>query len=189
MWQNLECTGASPTARSGAQAVALADCFYIFGGYTKKDGEYFNDLYRFDTSDHRWVKVNYRPTDTGVPEMRTDHTLIAHNDNLIVFGGYDGQHRFNDVHFYNLTDEVWRKFETPGAPEGRFGHSAIENKDRMIIFGGWNGHDTLNEVWSFSITRARWLKLETAGYISHRYRHSCVVFGNSMFVFGGVNKD
>ena len=30
---------------------------YIFGGYTDKKGEYFNDLYRFDTSNNMWDVV------------------------------------------------------------------------------------------------------------------------------------
>lgn len=117
--------------------------------------------------------------DSEVPDPRTDHSIIIHGEHLYVFGGYDGQRRFNDVYSFEIANSTWKKVEVDyeQAPEGRFGHSAAENKDRMIVFGGWNGHETLNEVWSYSIYLARWSLIVTSGYISPRYRHSATIFG------------
>lgn len=48
-WALLEVTGTVPQSRSGSQCALHSDVIYFFGGYTKKDGEYFNDLFGFDT--------------------------------------------------------------------------------------------------------------------------------------------
>lgn len=36
-----------PKARSGARAISYRDSLYFFGGYTRKGGTYFNDLYQY----------------------------------------------------------------------------------------------------------------------------------------------
>ena len=57
MWRQVTSTGTPPSARSGAKAVVYRDAIFLFGGYTKKDGEYFNDVYRFDIRDSRSVQL------------------------------------------------------------------------------------------------------------------------------------
>ncbi len=41
-------TGQPPSARSGSKAVVYRDSIFFLGGYTKRDGDYFNDLYQFE---------------------------------------------------------------------------------------------------------------------------------------------
>ena len=48
LWQKLNCKGNPPCARSGSKGERYKDFIYYFGGYTKKDGDYFNDLHRFN---------------------------------------------------------------------------------------------------------------------------------------------
>lgn len=77
MWHSIQANGNPPIARSGTQAVMYNGCVYIFGGYTKKDGDYFNDVYRFNTIDDSWQEV--LPTSVqDLPEPRTDHSLVTH---------------------------------------------------------------------------------------------------------------
>mmetsp|Transcript_8304 Transcript_8304/g.16372 ORF Transcript_8304/g.16372 Transcript_8304/m.16372 type:complete len:738 (+) Transcript_8304:1846-4059(+) len=187
-WRELPTTGTKPAPRSGSQACIQGSQIYIFGGYTKKDGDFFNDVHAFDTQTFAWTEL-VPSSQEHVPLPRTDHSLTLYNNSLYVFGGYDGNRRFNDLRQFSLSTNVWRNLTSEQSPDSRFGHTAVECKDKMIVFGGWNGHDTLNEVWSFSFLTTRWSRVITTGFIPPRYRHSAILVGNSMFVFGGVNKD
>ena len=96
----LEVTGVTPQSRSGSQCLLQSNEIYFFGGYTKKDGEYFNDLYEFHIGDKHWNEIIV--TNGEIPPKRTDHTLSLFKESLYVFGGYDGKNRFNDLCQFNL---------------------------------------------------------------------------------------
>jgi len=187
-WVRVEASGKVPEPRSGSQGVLHKDCLYFFGGYTKKDGEYFNDICCFNPEILQWVEV-VPSSFEYVPEKRTDHSLVAYHDTLVVFGGFDGSSRYNDLVIFNLATSRWDLVLTEVSPEKRFGHTAVVHKKKMVLFGGWNGHETLNDVWSFNFTTQKWHNLSASGFICPRYRHSAVTMGNSMVVFGGVNKE
>jgi len=53
-WLKLRPTGSPPTARSGAHSLSYESSIYIFGGYTRKGGEYFNDIYEYKTVENEW---------------------------------------------------------------------------------------------------------------------------------------
>lgn len=188
LWQGIVPEGSPPSPRSGSQAVIIDSIIYFFGGYTKKNGDYFNDLYAFNTLKSEWSCIQFQPSDY-VPSKRTDHTLCSYKSLFYLFAGYNGSTRFNDVQVYNAEEKTWKEINTNNPPETRFGHTAATYKDKMIIFGGWNGHNTLNDMWTFSYTTKQWNKLVSTGYVYPRYRHSAVIYGSSMFIFGGVNKE
>jgi N-acetylneuraminic acid mutarotase len=177
-----------PCARSGSKGERYKDSLYFFGGYTKKDGEYFNDLHIFNIGVQNWALVN---TSGAPPSPRTDHTVCVFERYLYVFAGYDGKNRFNDLHQINLESAEWHKMEPTGqVPITRFGHTAVTNCDNMYIFGGWDGHDTLDDLYMYSFVSNIWYEIRrTCGASpNQRYRHSCVVYENSLFIFGGVDK-
>ena len=185
-WQGLIPEGSPPSARSGSQAVMESSQLYFFGGYTKKNGDYFNDLFSFSLQTYKWLSLDPTPK---LPPKRTDHSLCSFKGNLYLFAGYDGTTRFNDVWIYSIEGNSWLEVECNMPPEARFGHTASNFKDKMIVFGGWNGHNTLNDVWTFSYTTKQWNKIVTTGFIYPRYRHSSVVYGSTVLMFGGVNKE
>ncbi len=52
------------------------DGLYFFGGYQRKQGTYFNDLFYFDL----------------------DKNAVLYEGSMYIFGGYDGRARFNDLY-------------------------------------------------------------------------------------------
>jgi N-acetylneuraminic acid mutarotase len=179
-------TGTAPSARSGSKAVVCRDSIFFFGGYTKKDGDYFNDLYEFDIPRAHWTLIQTSIT----PIVRTDHSCVVHNHCLYIFGGFDGRSRFQDLHQYNIEEQKWTEIQSSdNTPMARFGHTACMYKASMFIFGGWNGHDVLDDLYEFSMTTCQWYSVPGRGDVPpSRYRHSGVVYGCCMFVFGGVDK-
>lgn len=91
IWAPIRASGTVPAARSGAQAVVYADRVWFFGGYTRKDGEYFNDVYSFDLRTHHWEPV---ATIGEAPSRRTDHSVVLYGRCMYVYGGFDGRNRY-----------------------------------------------------------------------------------------------
>lgn len=179
-------SGHAPSARSGSKAVVCRDSIFFFGGYTKKDGDYFNDLFEFNIPRAHWTRIDT----ANRPSMRTDHSCCVYEGSLFIFGGFDGRSRFQDLHQYTIEDREWAELPvSDNVPMGRFGHTAVVYNSSMFIFGGWNGHDTLDDLYEFSMLTAQWFSVPGRGDVpSSRYRHSAVVYGCCMFVFGGVDK-
>lgn len=184
-WVRLNSTGNIPSARSGIQAGIVGEEVYFFGGYTKKNGEYFNDLYRFSPSTGNFEEVKTEQP----PPPRTDHTLVTYEGSLYIFAGYAWSERLNDLWEFRISTRQWRQLNGGVSPDPRFGHTATVHHDKMLIFGGWNGHETLSDLWTFNFTTSLWVRFTTSGFIAPRYRHTSIMCGNSLFVFGGVNKD
>eukprot|EP00347_Sterkiella_histriomuscorum_P009022 403342827 len=164
-------TGDIPMPRSGARGVGFRDCLYFFGGYQKKSGEYYNDLFYYDLNRKRWDRQI--DMEGEIPSERTDHTACLYDGQLYIFGG-------------------WKKISGDGTlPLNRFGHTAVVYEHSMFIFGGWNGHDTLDDIYQYSFASNFWYELKRAKgpKPKPRYRHTAVMCGGSMIVFGGVDTD
>mmetsp|Transcript_85667 Transcript_85667/g.239358 ORF Transcript_85667/g.239358 Transcript_85667/m.239358 type:complete len:792 (+) Transcript_85667:172-2547(+) len=179
-------TGTAPSARSGSKAVVCRDSIFFFGGYTKKDGDYFNELFEFHIPRAHWTRIEM----SRRPSVRTDHSCVVYDTSLYIFGGFDGRSRFQDLHKYSIEDNEWEEIpQSYNTPMGRFGHTAVTYQTGMFVFGGWNGHDTLDDLYEFSVTTSQWFSVPGRGEVPvSRYRHSAVVHGCCMFVFGGVDK-
>ena len=195
VWNKLEPRGHKPSPRSGATATFAvspdgADCVYVFGGHDGRNGAYFNDLHVYDMKNNAWKEI---VAVTGSPPPgRTDHTCVLFGRRLLVFGGFNGERRFNDVCAFDLTDLSWSENLVPKPPDERaavaaakkhrkdkcagpsllpptprFGHSAVVKDGYMYVFGGWNGRTTLSEFWRLEIDTMLWTWLRPRRKLRH----------------------
>ncbi|KAI8430366.1 hypothetical protein MSG28_000660 [Choristoneura fumiferana] len=140
----------------------------------------------------------------GPPSPRAYATLTPHptNNELILFGGefHDGQKTqvYNELLFYNPSNNVWRRMKAPGAPPPRSAHQAVTtpaNKGELWIFGG--EFTSLSEsqfyhykdLWCFSLAENKWEKVTAAGGPSARSGHRMALVGRRLLVFGGYTDD
>jgi N-acetylneuraminic acid mutarotase len=129
------------------------DGLFFFGGYQRKRGQYFNDLFYFDLDKKLWQTIQ---TEGTPPSPRTDHTAVLYEGSMYVFAGYDGHTRFNDLWRCSLKQHKykWRQVQTEGnQPLNRFGHVAVVCQNSMYVIGGWNGHDTMDDIYQFSFRK------------------------------------
>jgi len=160
-WAQLPTTGASPSPRLAQQAVydPAARCMLVFGGY---DGHgVTNDLWRLSLDPG---PVWSAPLLTGAsPPPRHSHSLVydSNRRRLVLFGGVDASHTFEDVWELPLggTGLTWNALAPDGTPPGpRYGALALFDPigDRMLASGGWNQGVTQPRVqrlqWSESPT-------------------------------------
>lgn len=102
-------------------ACAYDDYFYFFGGYTWKQGDYFNDLFRFNPNGNIWEKLNC----INPPPARVDHSFINYKNIGYLFGGSDGFNRTNDLYEINFHTLEWKQINCPVKPSNRSGHTSI----------------------------------------------------------------
>ena len=129
------------------------DGLYFFGGYQRKKGNYFNDLFYFDLDHNKWTGIFCKGEG---PCPRTDHTAVLYDGSMYVFGGYDGKARYNDLWKCTLKNQQykWKQIHASGSqPLNRFGHAAVVCQNSMFIIGGWNGHDTMDDIYQYSFRK------------------------------------
>lgn len=166
-------TEPSITKRFSHSACIHDNSMFIFGGCTHSTA--FNDLWRFDLSDRKWV----RPMAMGTyPTPKAYATMVPYKEYLILFGGWtypSSNLSFacigmsSDLHFYNTDTNQWSRMSTNNSPPLLAGHSAIVQGDTMIIVGGI--YKDLNyqapiqsncDVWVLNLITMSWTNQPTS---------------------------
>ena len=72
---------------------------------------------------------------------RDGSAMTAVGNNLYVFGGTNGQEKFNDLWSFNLQNKTWTRINlkiNSVVPLVRKGHSFINFRGKLILFGGFH---------------------------------------------------
>jgi hypothetical protein len=141
------------------------------------------------------------------PPSRSHFTTVTYKENIILFGGFDGTTRYNDVHQYNTVDKQWKRMGTSGnVPEARYKHASCVCGHYMIVVGGYSVQ-WLNEVQMLNLKTWTWKKMpilntnmlsttslgvERSGSNSvevvvprPRESHTVNMLGSFLYLFGG----
>lgn len=160
----------SPGPRFCHVGVVYDGSFYIFGGY---DGaKRLNDFlrYRFASAESPLqgpVSCDENPSSVAdenrrnqlvssgwemimplagsvVPSARSLHAGAVWKDYFLVFGGYDGQRRVNDLYSFSFKQNLWQQLSNVEAPTPRDRHVAVVYDNYLYIFGGFDGLARVN---------------------------------------------
>lgn len=105
-----------------------------------------------------------------IPCQRSLHAGSIWKDNLIIFGGYDGHQRINDLYSYSFKTHQWRLLSD-------------RHTNNIVVHNNYNNHhhdnDNNNTIGNNNINRSR--------APSPRDRHIAVVYGNGLYIFGGFD--
>ncbi|KAI0673362.1 galactose oxidase [Trametes maxima] len=192
-WTRVSVDGPAPVGRVGHSVVMIGPRIYVFGG--DAHGEFFGDLWCFDLSTliskPAWEQLD-PPKGAPRPSKRSGHTCVAYKDQLIVFGGTDGQYHYNDIWAFDTRSRTWSEYWVSGyIPSPREGHGAALVGDIVYVFGG-RGVDGANigELAAFRIPNQRWYMFHNMGpEPAPRSGHGMVSVGSRVFVLGGVSED
>ena len=117
---------------------------------------------------------------------------MVHEDQAILFGGFDTGIKTNQIHKYEFQNGRWKLPDVAGVlPCARSGHSATIYKHSMVIFGGSDSENTrLNDVWLFDLHLNMWSHLLLSKRNQHEPRpragHSaCLIHDDFLVIFGG----
>lgn len=162
----------------------------VFGGFVGSTyGEYWNQIMMFDIENKKWIlpfskEEGIQFVDPNGPSPRCGHSATIHNNNLYVFGGTNGELRFNDIWVYDLVNKSWKQIKPKENPpvifflcffvifslKPRNGHTSLLYKEEgLLIFGGIQDitHER-DDVIFFEFSTGQWVVLDA------EYDHSKV---------------
>lgn len=155
--------------RFSHSAVVHESSMFIFGGGSSTNTTTFNDLWRFDLSNRKWI----RPLSTGsYPSPKACASMVCYGNNLILFGGWrypslyplyqPWRLLFDELHTYNINENRWTSQNPPFGPPPMAGHSATIHQNKMIVFGGYQINNEINsnsnEIWCLNLNTFTWSK-------------------------------
>ncbi|XP_076805567.1 attractin-like protein 1 isoform X2 [Clavelina lepadiformis] len=191
-------------------ANAIADGFiYIFGGFTFHQTETWQTFIRFNltTSDPsnvtslNLVAVEAVKVNGTIPPTRRDHTLVAWNGFLIMYGGaFSDQTITNESLKYDLSLRQWSSMNVSStfgtALPPLMGHSAHVttvngSKEVMLVFFGYHPEWGISPfVFQLDLDEMVWSEVRTNGAKPvPTYAHASALdnFKNVIYLHGGFN--
>lgn len=119
---------------------------YLFGG--QMDDTYFNDMWKFDLSNFRNPKTVWESIQTRgeVPPPLANHSLVAYNNKLFIYGGNNGSIINDKMYVFDPIDYTWKvnKFHGKFKPPPLTEHSVAIYQNLLFIFGGKMVNDQLS---------------------------------------------
>lgn len=85
-----------------------------------------------------------------MPSPRSMHNMCVWNNNVYIFGGYDGITLYNELYNFNPKTCYWRKISVNGSPKPRSRAIGIVYKNYWYIFGGWDHEQYFNDLWRYN---------------------------------------
>lgn len=192
-WQRIEYHGQGPGARECNAMHAVGRVMYLFGGFNGTD--WLGDLHVFDFSKQRWSLVHAQ-TGRIAPRFGTVFASRTSSDGdgngtkeLVVWGGFDGQHWLKDLSLFDLATLAWKPGgELEGGPTARSCPSWAQVANTVYVFAGYDGRQTLQDLWALDLATLRWREIVTLSPPpSPRYFHASAAFGCKLLVFGGYS--
>ncbi|MBN2383113.1 proprotein convertase P-domain-containing protein [bacterium] len=157
----------------------------VWGGYTiAVDDEYFADGALYSPDTNKWYTI----TTTGAPEARAGHSVIWHDNHMIIWGG--GQIMdplrpcFNDG--YRYVPNVWTALPAgPAELLPRSYHTAIDTGTEMIVWGGSNYSYYFDNGARYNYEIQEWTDLPLPLMTAARDLHTTIWTGQEMIIWGG----
>ncbi len=137
-WMPTATVGAA-SPRGGHTAVWTGNSMLVWGGSFWTD---FLEFYlgtgsRYDPATDTWVSVST----PGAPAARTAHTAVLAGNQMLIWGGSDGDNStplLDTGGRYDLDTNVWAPISMIDAPTGRNLHTAVWADGTMLVWGGYN---------------------------------------------------
>jgi N-acetylneuraminic acid mutarotase len=176
------------TTISGRVSHAMAhiggDRVILFGGY---DGDYDGETWVYNLSSN---KLSLKIT-TSKPSPRRYHAMASFTagiaeDQVILFGGYDGDYD-DETWIYDLVEDTWTQVFPDSFPSARHSHAmAYIGSDKVLLFGGKDDSGYYNDTWVYDLSETSWTQLSPPSPPSARRNHAMADIGvDQVLLFGG----
>ncbi|CAK90880.1 unnamed protein product (macronuclear) [Paramecium tetraurelia] len=158
-WKKLKVNKTYPQPLDNHCATLYEDQWIIFGGFYNGDQcKHSNDLFSYKFRENKWLKLNKQK---GMePAPRDGSSMTSHNKSVYIFGGKNGDLRYNDLWQFNMLSQEWIFIainKLKNIPMSRSGHSLISYQNNLIVFGGI--HDVtweLDDLHCFNLDLKEW---------------------------------
>lgn len=134
LWSECQQLGDLPPSRSAHTALTHERTMMIFGG-RNSEGKCCEDFYMYHYDTHLWRRISSHQSPLF---GRARHSAVVHHGSVVVFGGWNGKKKLNDLFVYNVeanTFEVTYEVDQT-CPSRRECHLAVMCRNTMVVFGG-----------------------------------------------------
>jgi len=122
------------------------------------------------------------------PSARYGHSCVVYQKLLLVFGGFDGSKRLNDVYKYDTIKNVWIQPDVKGEkPDARSSHcAAVIGNIKMFVYGGVISGKVTGNMFVLNLGNWTWSEIIPKGTIPKaRFNHAAVVLEKFFYIAGG----
>ncbi|KAI4893214.1 hypothetical protein NFI96_022734 [Prochilodus magdalenae] len=182
----------APCDRYKHASCAYRENVYLFGGRNKNP---LKDFWKYNVLRNEWIELDCSSDEA--PEELEDHSMVAHQGLLYVFGGLTDSPYSNSTKplwLFDTVKEQWlpiREQSSPSQhvmPSNRKGHSAVVLESSMYIYGGYlDMRGSSQEFWRFNLDSRVWSLLSNAPVgPGPRHSHSAMAHQGCMYLYGGL---
>ncbi|CAO3598164.1 unnamed protein product [Absidia cylindrospora] len=128
-----------PLRYSHTQTLVKGHLIVILGGFDSLTGDAVSmkDIWIFDTLLLHWKQVVATLDSDNKPANRSSHSQVLMSDDtsILIYGGYDGYHVFNDVAVLDTRTWTWMVKNTSAAVQGRADVTTLVGNNMIVAFG------------------------------------------------------
>lgn len=129
-WIYCEQIGDPPEARSAQSAVVHRDSMLILGG-RNAEGNCCDDVHSYNFKTFTWRRYDLPFSPFG----RARNSCVVHNGYVVLFGGWNGRKKLNDLVFFHVDSMIVSRTDQL-FPSVRECQVAVVCHNTMIVFGG-----------------------------------------------------
>ncbi|XP_033472988.2 kelch domain-containing protein 1 [Epinephelus lanceolatus] len=195
LWTQLPQSSQSPCDRYKHACCSYDGNVYILGG---RDNGCLRDFWKYSVVCNEWTELNC--TSEAAPEELEEHSMVAHEGFLYVFGGMlDSAYTKwrHPLWIFDIAKQKWvhcqGKMSSPQTqmPTNRKGHSAVVVGSAMLVYGGFiDMKGSSQDFWSLDFDTMAWSLLNGSQQGSSgpgpRHSHSAIANHSCMYLFGGL---
>ncbi|CAK6974134.1 Hypothetical predicted protein [Scomber scombrus] len=195
LWTRLPQSSRSPCDRYKHACCSYDGNVYILGG---RENSCLRDFWRYNVVCNEWTELSC--TGDAAPEELEEHTMVAHEGFLYVFGGMlDSAYTMwtTPLWVFDIAKKKWVHWKGKTSsrqtqmPTNRKGHSAVVIGSSMLLYGGFvDMKGSSQEFWSLDFDTMAWSLLsgsqEGSAGPGPRHSHSAMAHQSCMYLFGGL---
>ncbi|KAG1464512.1 hypothetical protein G6F46_002569 [Rhizopus delemar] len=160
----------NPPSRYGhTQTLVDGYKIVVLGGFDGQTGDAISlaDIWIFDTRIFNWTQVSAELDRDGIPANRSSHSQVLMPDgySILIYGGYDGYHVYNDVAVLDTHTWKWTVKNTNAAVQGRADHTATLIGTNMVVAFGFtavsNTLTVMSDIEVLDINTWSWTSVYT----------------------------
>jgi DNA-binding CsgD family transcriptional regulator/N-acetylneuraminic acid mutarotase len=138
---------AKPTPASNLAAVASEGRILVFGG-SATDGRTLATTELYDPATGTWESGSPMPIPLAA------HTATIWNDQVYLFGGWNGTGYTGDALVYQPATDSWKRLPLLPTPRGFAGAALV--KDKILVLGGYDGQREYALCESYDLQKNTW---------------------------------
>ncbi|MED6254047.1 hypothetical protein ATANTOWER_013552 [Ataeniobius toweri] len=168
-----------PSNRKGHSAVVLGSAMLVYGGFMDIKGS-LREFWSLDFNTMAWSPLSGSERGSSVPGPRHNHSAVAYQNCMFLFGGLKGLREQKDFWKWNSTNHTWTCLKQ--GPPRLMGHAAVTYRDSMLLFGGGESQNSPNNsLWRYSFSSQSWSQVASlpGSDAPDRIHHCCVGLGRS----------